>query len=63
MISASDNLKLSEIDFLKEKQFFERKRISLKLKNGKSRNLIDVKNEADIKTTKKFFKKLGLQTL
>ena len=62
-ISASDKMKLSEIDSLKEKQFFGRRRISLKLKNGKSRDLIYVKNEADIRDMKTFFKNIGIETI
>lgn len=62
-ISASNKLKLSEIHSVNEKQFFGRKRISLKLENGKSRDLIDVKNEADLRDVKNFFKNIGIATI
>lgn len=61
--SASDKLELTEINSLQEKQFFGRKKISLKLKNGKSRDLIAVKNEADIKAIKTFFCNLDIETV
>lgn len=61
--SASKKLYLPEINALVETQFFGRKRISLKLKSGKSRDLIDVKKEADIRDVKKFFKNIGIETI
>lgn len=60
--TASEKLKLSEIRSLSEKQVFGRKRFSLKLKNGKLRDLIDVKNESDILEIKKLFKVIGIET-
>ena len=60
-LSTSDHLKLSEIHSVKEKQFLGQKKISLKLKNGKTRDLIDVKTEAETKAMKVFFKNLGIE--
>src|SRR5690606_12183880 len=59
--SASEKLNLSEISSLTEKQIFGRKRFRLKLKNGKLRDLMDVKNESDIKETKELFKNIGIE--
>ena len=59
--SASEKLNLSEISSLTEKQIFGRKRFGLKLKNGKLRDLMDVKNESDIKETKELFKNIGIE--
>jgi hypothetical protein len=59
--SASEKLNLSEISSLTEKQVFGRKRFSLKLKNGKLRDLMEMKNESDIKETKELFKNIGIQ--
>lgn len=59
--STSEKLNLSEISSLTEKQFFGRKRFSLKLKNGKLRDLIEMKNESDIIETKELFKNIGIK--
>jgi glucan phosphoethanolaminetransferase (alkaline phosphatase superfamily) len=60
--STSEKLILSEINSLTEKQIFGRKRFSLKLKNGKMRDLIEMKNELDIKETKELFQNIGIET-
>ena len=60
--SASEKLNLSDISSLTEKQVFGRKRFSLKLKNGKLRDLMEMKNESDIKETKELFKNIGIET-
>ena len=60
--TASEKLNLSEISSLNEKQIFGRKRFSLKLKNGKLRDLMEMKNETDIKKTKELFKNIGIET-
>ena len=60
--SASEKLNLTEIRSLTEKQIFGRKRFSLKLKNGKLRDLIEIKNESDISETKELFKNIGIET-
>ena len=60
--STSEKLNLSEISSLTEKQVFGRKRLSLKLKNGKLRDLMEMKNESDIKETKELFKNIGIET-
>lgn len=59
--SASEKLNLSDISSLTEKQVFGRKRFSLKLKNGKLRDLMEMKNESDIKETKELFKNIGIE--
>ena len=60
--STSEKLILSEINSLTEKKVFGRKRFSLKLKNGKWRDLIEMKNESNIKETKELFQKRGIET-
>ena len=60
--STSEKLNLSEIISLTEKRVFGRKRFSLKLKNGKLRDLMEMKNESDIKETKELFKSIGIET-
>jgi glucan phosphoethanolaminetransferase (alkaline phosphatase superfamily) len=60
--STSEKLNLSEINSLNEKQIFGRKKLSLKLKNGKWRDLIEMKNESNIKETKELFQNIGIET-
>ncbi len=60
--TASEKLNLSEINSLTEKQIFGRKRFSLKLKNGKLRELMEMKNESDIKKAKELFENIGIET-
>ena len=59
--TASEKLKISEISSLTEKHFFGRKRFSIKLKNGKLRDLLEIKNESDIKETKELFESIGIE--
>ena len=59
--STSEKLRLSEISSLTERQVFGRKRFSLKLKSGKLRDLMGMKNESDIKEIKEFFKNIGIR--
>lgn len=60
--TASEKLNISEINSLTEKQLFGRKRFSLKLTNGKWRDLVEMKNEADIKEMKALFEKIGIKS-
>ena len=59
--TASEKLNLSEISSLVEKDFFGRKRISLKLKNGKLRDLMEMKKQYDLIQTKELFKNIGVK--
>jgi len=59
--TASEKLNLSEISSLVEKDFFGRKRISLKLKNGKLRDLMEMKKQSDLIQTKELFKNIGVK--
>ena len=60
--TASDKLNLSDISMLTEKQIFGRKRFSLKLRNGKFRDLMEMKKETDIIVMKKLFEEVGIKT-
>ncbi|MBC8769309.1 hypothetical protein H4O18_15030 [Arenibacter sp. BSSL-BM3] len=60
--SAFEKLNFSEISSLTEKRVFGRKKFSLKLKNGKMRDLMQMKNESDILETKKLFKNIGIES-
>ena len=59
--TASEKLNVSEISSLVEKNVFGRKRISLKLKNGKLRDLMEMKKQSDITRTKELFKNIGVK--
>jgi len=59
--SAAENLKVDEIISLEDKNFLGRETLSLKLKNGKFRDLIKVKSEQERQEIKSFFKNLGLE--
>ncbi|MDO6602459.1 hypothetical protein [Arenibacter palladensis] len=59
--STSEKLNLSEISSLTEKQVFGRTRFSLKLKNGKLRDLMEMKNESDVIETKELLKNIGIK--
>ncbi|MDW5290796.1 hypothetical protein [Formosa sp. PL04] len=60
--STSEKLNLTEISSLTENRVFGRQRFSLKLTNGKLRDLVEMKNESDITETKKLFKSIGIET-
>ena len=59
--TASEKLNVSEISSLVEKDVFGRKRISLKLKNGKLRDLMEMKKQSDITQTKELFKNIVIK--
>ena len=59
--TATEKLNVSEISSLVEKDVFGRKRISLKLKNGKLRDLMELKKQSDITQTKELFKNIGIK--
>ena len=59
--STVENLKIDEVNSLVEKNFLGRKTLSLKLKNGKFRDLIKVKSEQERQEIKSFFNNLGFE--
>ena len=59
--TASEKLDISDISMLTEKQIFGRKRFSLKLRNGKFRDLMEMKKESDIIEMKKLFEEVGIK--
>ena len=60
--SAVEVVNLSDINSLTEKQLLGRKSLSLKLKNGKFRDLPITKKGSDILEMKKLFEGLGIST-
>ncbi len=59
--SAAEKIKLNDIISFNEKCFLGRKKFSLKLKNGKYRDLLEIKNETDIMQIKQLFKNNGIE--
>lgn len=60
--TASEILDLRDISILTEKRVFGQKRFSLKLRNGKFRDLTEVKKESDMIEMKKLFEEVGIKT-
>ena len=60
--TASEKMQLSDIRTLKENNFFGRKSLSLKLTNGKLRDLLTMEKNSDIIEMKKMFENIGIKT-
>ncbi len=60
--TAANKINFNKIESLKEKTVFGRKRFSLKLKNGKLRDLYELKSEVEINALKETFNKVGIST-
>lgn len=60
-ISSAQKIKLDQIEFLKEKSIFGRSRYSLKLTNGRFRNLKTLRKQSELDALKKFFSEIGVQ--
>ena len=52
---------LGTITKLDERTFMGKKKYFLELKNGKTRDLLEVKSDSEFKDLKKMFKKIGIQ--
>ncbi len=59
--STRDQIKVVEIKRLKEKSFFGGNRLYLELKNGKLRDVTNMKNQSDFVETKKMFEEFGIK--
>jgi len=60
--SAAAKIKLHDIVELKEKTVLGRNRFSLKLKNGKFRDVCEFKSEIEIAEMKSLFEQIGIKT-
>ena len=60
--SASQTINISQIKNLGERNLLGRKTLKLNLTNGKSRDLLEIKNRADILKIKKLFQEIGIPT-
>lgn len=61
--SAASKLQLSEIQWVKEKEFIGRRSLRLHLTNGKSRDLTDFKDHKDFVATKELFGRIGIKSV
>jgi len=60
-LSTSEKIELNQIVALKEKNLLGRKSFSLKLKNGKTRALNELKTQSEIKEMKQLFDQIGIK--
>ena len=58
-----EKIPIEAIEKLKEKSIFGRKRISFLLKNGKRRNLVEVKATSELLNLKKMCNEIGIKTV
>ena len=59
--STLENVPVDEIEGLGERIFLGRKKYFLKLQNGKRRDLLEIKSDAEFKELKKMFTKIGIK--
>ena len=59
--TSAEKVAIDQINGLKERIFMGRKKYFLELKNGKKRDLLEVKSDSEFKDLKKMFKKIGIQ--
>lgn len=60
-MSTAENIPVEQIGRLEEKTVFGKKRFTLKLKNGKKRNLGNFKTQYDLIKTREIFKTIGIE--
>lgn len=58
--STSDKIPIEKIERLTKKSIFGKKQFSLKLKNGKKRDLTKLKSETEYNEFKKMFSEIGI---
>lgn len=58
--STSDKIPIEKIERLTKKSIFGKKQFSLKLKNGKKRDLTELKSETEFAELKKLFSEFGI---
>lgn len=59
--TATEKLPIDQIKGLNERSFMGRKKYFIELKNGKRRDLLEVKSESEFKELKRMFIKIGIQ--
>ena len=58
--TAAEKLPVDQIKGLNERSFMGRKKYFIELKNGKKRDLLEVKSESEFKQLRKMFQKNGI---
>ena len=58
--STAKKIPIEKIERLNEKSIFRKKRLSLKLKNGKKRDLTELKSESEFNELKNLFAEIGI---
>lgn len=59
-MSTAEKISIGEITELEEKRIFGKKRFSLKLKNGKKRNLGNFKDQFELAKARELFTEIGI---
>ena len=59
--TSAEKVPVDQITKLDERTFMGKKKYFLELKNGKRRDLLEVKSDSEFKDLKKMFKKIGIQ--
>ena len=59
--STLENIPIAQIKGLSESVFLGRKKYFLELQNGKRRDLLEIKTDAEFKELKKMFSKIGIK--
>jgi hypothetical protein len=58
--TSQSSIKTKDIDWFLQKEFFGRKSFKLKLKNGKVRDLLNLKKQSEVEELKKLFEGAGI---
>ncbi|WP_445720678.1 hypothetical protein [Flavobacterium sp.] len=58
--STSEKIPVDEIERIKEKSIFGRRRFSIQLKDGKNRDLNEIKTQSEFNEFKKVFSEIGI---
>ncbi len=60
--TSQSSIKIKDIDWFLEKEFFGRKSFKLKLKNGKVRDLLNLRKQSQVDELESLFRKAGISS-
>jgi hypothetical protein len=60
--TSQSSIKIKDIDWFLQKEFFGRKSFKLKLKNGKVRDLLNLKKQSQVDELENLFRKAGISS-
>ncbi|WP_155827735.1 hypothetical protein [Gillisia sp. JM1] len=60
--TSESSIKIKDIDWFLQKEFFGRKSFKLKLKNGKVRDLLNLKKQSQVDELESLFRKAGISS-